>query len=161
MPTGGVAGASSAASGGGQPTGGSMASGTGTAGAIPALDASKLERSLASEGRVEIPDIYFSFNSAEIREESATRLDEVADILRRHPDWKIKIEGHTDSLAADDYNVKLSQSRAASVMKALVARSIAASRLRTEGLGETRPRASNDSLAGRARNRRVELVLDR
>lgn len=128
----------------------------GSAGLV--LDAGTLEKALADDGRVEVPDIFFTFNSDQIREESQARLNDVADVLARHPEWKIRIEGHTDNIAADDYNLKLSQRRAAAVQKALIDRKIAAARLSTEGLGETRPRAPNDTLAGRARNRRVELV---
>ena len=80
-------------------------------------------------------------------------------MLKRHPDWKLKVEGHTDSISADDYNLKLSMRRATAVKDALVTRyGIAAARLTPDGLGETKPRATNDTLAGRARNRRVELV---
>ena len=118
-----------------------------------------MEATLAKENRVEIFDIFFSFNSDEIRKESEPRLNDIAAVLKRHPDWKLKVEGHTDSLAADDYNLKLSQRRAAAVKNALVTRyAIDAARLIPEGFGETKPRASNDTMAGRARNRRVELV---
>ena len=80
-------------------------------------------------------------------------------MLKRHPEWKLKVEGHTDNIAADDYNLKLSQRRAAAVKNALIGRyGIAAARLTQEGLGETRPRSPNDTMTGRARNRRVELV---
>lgn len=144
----GTSGAAAAAGGGSGPAGGPL----------PILDAGRLEQALAGDGRVEIPDIYFTFNSDEIRDESEVRLNDVAEVLARHPEWKIRIEGHTDSMAADDYNLKLSQRRAAAVQKALVARKVAADRLSIEGFGETRPRAPNDTLAGRARNRRVELV---
>lgn len=119
----------------------------------------QLEQALQKEGRVEIPDIFFRFDSDEIREESDRRLAEIAAVLKRHPDWKLSVEGHTDSLAADDYNLKLSQRRAAAVKNALVKKfGIDAARLTPQGFGESRPRASNDTLYGRARNRRVELV---
>jgi OOP family OmpA-OmpF porin len=80
-------------------------------------------------------------------------------VLKRHADWKLSVEGHTDSLLADGFNQKLSERRAVAVKQALVTRyGIVAARLTTQGFGETRPRAPNDTLAGRARNRRVELV---
>ena len=111
------------------------------------------------EGRAEIPDIFFRSGSNEIRDESAGSLLIIAEVLERHPDWKLSVEGHTDSLLADDFNQKLSERRAAAVKQALVTRhGIVAARLMTQGFGEMRPRAPNDTLAGRARNRRVELV---
>ena len=142
------------------PTGaGSGASTESGAGAGTGTGAAEMESALAKDNRVEVFDIFFSFNSDEIRKESEPRLNDIAAVLKGHPDWKLKVEGHTDSLAADDYNLKLSQRRAAAVKNAMVSRyGIDAARLATEGLGETKPRASNDTLAGRARNRRVELV---
>jgi outer membrane protein OmpA-like peptidoglycan-associated protein len=124
-----------------------------------AAPASQLEQSLLQTGRAEVYSIYFSFNSDQIREESEPTLDEIADVLRRHPDWRLAIEGHTDSIANDAYNLALSQRRAAAVKQALVSRkSIAGARLTTTGAGESRPKDRNDTLEGRARNRRVELV---
>ena len=134
--------------------------GGGSASAAPAgTGPAELERALEKENRIEIFDIFFAVDSDEIRQESEPRLRDIADVLKRHPEWKLTVEGHTDSLAADDYNVKLSQRRAASVKNALVSRyGIVASRLNPEGFGESRPRAPNDTMTGRARNRRVELV---
>jgi outer membrane protein OmpA-like peptidoglycan-associated protein len=77
----------------------------------------------------------------------------------RHPDWKLSVEGHTDGIASDSYNLYLSRKRAAAVKTALVTRyGTAEGRLTTAGFGKTHPRDTNDTLAGRARNRRVELV---
>jgi OOP family OmpA-OmpF porin len=79
--------------------------------------------------------------------------------MKRNPDWKLSIEGHTDSVASDRYNVELSGRRAASVKAALGERfAIAGARLTTTGYGESRPQDRNNTLEGRARNRRVELV---
>jgi outer membrane protein OmpA-like peptidoglycan-associated protein len=149
-----------AASGGGSGLAQGTGSGGGAAGgALASAGAAQLETALAKENRVEIFDIFFAFNSDEIRKESEPRLADIAQVLKQHPDWKLRVEGHTDSIAQDDYNLKLSQRRAAAVKAALVSRyGIEAARLTPEGLGETRPRAQNDTLAGRARNRRVELV---
>ena len=150
---------------GGPPTGSGggagTAAGAGSAsGALPeGSGAAQLENALEKESRVEIFDIFFAFDSDEIRKESEPRLNDIAQVLKRHPDWKLKVEGHTDNIAADDYNLKLSQRRAAAVKNALVGRyGIAAARLTPEGLGESRPRSPNDTITGRARNRRVELV---
>ncbi len=79
--------------------------------------------------------------------------------MARRPDWELSIEGHTDNIGSDSDNLDLSRRRAAAVKDALVARHrIAANRLATGGYGESRPRDTNDTLEGRARNRRVELV---
>ena len=128
--------------------------GSGSASAV-----APLEESLAKTGRAEVYSIYFAFNSDEIREESEPTLQEIADVLRRHPDWKVAIEGHTDSIATDAYNLQLSQKRAGAVRNALVSKKgVAGMRLTTAGFGESRPKDTNDTLEGRARNRRVELV---
>jgi len=118
-----------------------------------------LERMLAQTGRADIYSIYFSFNSDELREESEPTLREIADIMRRHLDWKLSVAGHTDSIGGDTPNLDLSKRRAASVKNALVARfGVNASRLVTDGFGRSRPVDTNDTEEGRARNRRVELV---
>jgi outer membrane protein OmpA-like peptidoglycan-associated protein len=142
--------------GGGLPAGGydGGRSGTGGGGAANAI-----EESLTKTGRADIYSIYFAFNSDQLREESEPTLQEIAEVLRRHPDWKLAIEGHTDNVATDAYNLQLSQRRSAAVRNALVSgKGIAGARLTTAGLGESRPKDTNDTLEGRARNRRVELV---
>jgi outer membrane protein OmpA-like peptidoglycan-associated protein len=144
--------------GGGRAAGAGAGVGAGS-GELAGAGAAELETALEKDNRVEIFDIFFAFDSDQIRKESEPRLNDIAQVLKRHPDWKLKVEGHTDSISADDYNLKLSQRRAAAVKAALVSRyGIEAARLTTDGFGETRPKASNDTLAGRARNRRVELV---
>jgi outer membrane protein OmpA-like peptidoglycan-associated protein len=86
-------------------------------------------------------------------------LEEIAGVLARHPDWILRIDGHTDGIGGEAANLDLSQRRAASVKAALVRRhGIAAARLSTGGYGENRPKASNDTPEGRALNRRVELT---
>jgi outer membrane protein OmpA-like peptidoglycan-associated protein len=133
--------------------------GTGAGAGTPPSGVAKLVESLMKDGRAEIPDIFFRSGSNEIRDESEGSLLIIAEVLKLHPDWKLSVEGHTDSLLADDFNKKLSERRAAAVKQALVTRhGIVAARLTTQGFGEARPRAANDTLAGRARNRRVELV---
>ena len=160
MPAGGAG--TGAAAGLGTGTGTGTGLGTGTAAGLGQGSTTgevQIEQALQKDGRAEIPDIFFRFDSDEIREESDRRLAEIAAVLKRHPDWKLRVEGHTDSLAADDYNLKLSQRRAAAVKHALAKKfGIDPARLTPEGFGESRPRATNDTLFGRARNRRVELV---
>ncbi|HEU5050554.1 MAG TPA: OmpA family protein [Gemmatimonadales bacterium] len=119
----------------------------------------RLERALREQRRAVVYDLYFDFNSETIREESEPTLREIAEVLRRNPDWKLSIEGHTDNVASDQYNLDLSGRRASAVKAALGSRfGIAAARLTTAGFGESSPRDRNDTLEGRARNRRVELV---
>ena len=122
-------------------------------------DSGQIEKSLASTGKADVYDIYFSFNSDQIRAESEPRIKEIADALNKHPDWKLSVDGHTDSVGSNNYNLDLSRRRAAAVKDALVKRyKIDPNRLATVGYGSTRPKDTNDTLEGRARNRRVELV---
>jgi outer membrane protein OmpA-like peptidoglycan-associated protein len=89
------------------------------------------------------------------------RLEEVADVLRQHPQVRLVIEGHSDSRGADDYNYELSYFRALAVKDDLVSRGIPADQVEAVGYGETRPIAPNTSAEGRAANRRVEIVVQR
>ena len=138
---------------------GAGAGGSGSAAGAPAARAEALEKALGGDGRADVYDIYFAFNSDVIRDESEPTLRAIAALLVRHADWKLAIEGHTDSIASDAVNLDLSRRRAAAVKAALVDRHrVAAARLTTNGFGESRPKDTNDTLKGRARNRRVELV---
>ena len=122
-------------------------------------ETSSLEGQLETNGRADVQAIYFSVNSSEIRPESEPALVAIASMLIQHGNWRVSINGHTDSQADDAYNLALSRSRAEAVKAALTDRyGIAATRLETAGYGETRPVADNAKLEGRARNRRVELV---
>lgn len=118
-----------------------------------------LERALAERGRAEVYSIFFSFNSDAIREESNPTIAEIAAVLAKHPAWALSIEGHTDSVGSVEDNLDLSRRRAAAVKQALVGQhGVSPGRLAIAGYGESRPRDTNDTLEGRARNRRVELV---
>ena len=101
--------------------------------------------------------VNFATGSARLTPDSQKILDGVAQTLQEWPDVKVEIQGHTDSQANDDFNMKLSQSRAESVKKYLVSKGVDASRLTAKGYGETRPIADNATSEGRAKNRRVEL----
>jgi outer membrane protein OmpA-like peptidoglycan-associated protein len=105
--------------------------------------------------------INFETASAVIKPESFTVLDQVAAQLRAHPEVKsMRIEGHTDSVGADDYNQRLSQARSESVLKYLMEKGrIEKARLLAKGYGESKPIAPNSSPRGRAQNRRVEFVI--
>lgn len=122
-------------------------------------DPKALENALASECRVELPGVYFEFNSASLNPQSESALRSLADLLGRRPEWQISIEGHTDSVGTERYNMDLSARRAAAVREALVSTyGTAAGRITTAGFGKSRPREPNATPEGRARNRRVELV---
>src|SRR6266849_5745779 len=121
----------------------------------------QIEQELKQKGQAEVYGIYFDFASEKIKPESEPVLREIADALNHNPTWKLRVEGHTDNIGGDEYNMDLSQRRAEAVKLALVSRyHIAAGRLTPQGFGATRPKESNDTLAGRARNRRVELVRE-
>lgn len=131
----------------------------GPAAAVGAPRVSRIEEALEKAGRVEVYDLHFSFDSDAIRDESKPTLDEIGAVLRRHPEWKLSIEGHTDSIAGDQYNLDLSRRRASAVKRALTdGYGVDGARLATAGFGEGSPRDTNDTLEGRARNRRVELI---
>jgi outer membrane protein OmpA-like peptidoglycan-associated protein len=125
----------------------------------PADGPSLVDDELAKDGRVEIHGIFFDFGKATIRPESETSLRDIASALARHPTWAVTIEGHTDNVGGDADNVDLSRRRADAVKQALVDRyRVDARTLSTAGRGASQPAAANDTLSGRARNRRVELI---
>lgn len=119
-----------------------------------------LEGAMVKECRIEVPGIYFEFNSAALAPASDNAIASLADVLKRHGDWAATIEGHTDSIGGAKSNQLLSERRAEAVRARLATAGIAAPRLKAAGYGATRPRESNATIEGRARNRRVELVRD-
>jgi hypothetical protein len=154
---GGGGGGGGGAGGGG--AGGAGGGGGGGAGGGGGGGASQIERELAESGKADVYSIYFTFNSDVLRPESEPTLKEIADVLKKHPDWKLGVNGHTDGIGNDDYNLDLSKRRAAAVRTALVTKyGIASARLTTAGYGKSQPKDTNATLEGRAKNRRVELV---
>jgi hypothetical protein len=132
----------------------------GDAGTMTATDGpdSGIEQLLAKTGHADIYGIYFGFNSDVIRPESEPVLKEIAALMTKHPDWKLHVDGHTDNVGGAEVNLTLSTRRSAAVKKALVERyGIGAMRLSPAGFGLSVPKAPNDTLEGRALNRRVEL----
>lgn len=103
--------------------------------------------------------IFFNTNSTKLLTKSFGPLNDVISILNENPSVKLKIDGHTDNTGSDEYNLKLSDGRAASVKDYLVSKGIDESRLVSEGFGESMPIADNKTAAGRQQNRRVELKL--
>jgi outer membrane protein OmpA-like peptidoglycan-associated protein len=147
----------------GSPTKGFDAGGRVVSINYPSPDAPKdIERDLAAKRPVEIYDIYFDYNSATIKPESDSTLAMLGAIMRRHPDWKLRVVGHTDSIGGSGAgNRLLSEHRASAVKGALSARyGVAESRLDVGGAGDSQPLETNATLEGRARNRRVELTRE-
>jgi outer membrane protein OmpA-like peptidoglycan-associated protein len=101
--------------------------------------------------------IFFENNSDKLKVASLSQLDELSKILYKYEGASLTIEGHTDSVGADEYNLTLSQKRAESVRQYLIGKGILETRLFSVGLGETKPVATNTTTLGKAKNRRVEL----
>ena len=104
--------------------------------------------------------IRFATNSAEIDTSSYSLLDELIAAAQHCADAKIEIGGHTDSRGSDEYNLRLSQQRATSVMNYLVSNGIEAARLTAVGYGENNPIADNETEEGLAKNRRIEFNVE-
>lgn len=124
-----------------------------------AASAESLAGSIKESGKAAVYGIYFDTGKAEIKPESGPAIAEIAKLLKADPKLKLYVVGHTDNVGAFDYNIKLSQARAAAVVSVLVNKNgISGSRLTPFGAGPTSPVASNKTDDGRAKNRRVELV---
>jgi len=108
----------------------------------------------------ELRGTHFAFNSAKLTPEGEAILDQAAATMEKHPSIRVRIEGNTDSVGSDAYNMRLGQRRADSAESYLVSRGVSASRLSTVSYGESKPIASNDTAEGRAQNRRVDLVVE-
>ena len=108
---------------------------------------------------VNVSDVLFDTGSATLKPGAREKLARVAGILATHPDLKIEVEGHTDSVGGDSYNQRLSERRAESVRSYLVQQKIPPTAVDAQGFGEGRPVATNATTAGRQQNRRVELVV--
>jgi len=123
------------------------------------ISADTLNRDIGTTGHVAVYDILFDTGSAAIKPESAAAIGEIAKMLTANSALALHVVGHTDNAGALAQNMDLSKRRAAAVVTALTTtHKIAVTRLHAEGVGPLAPVASNDSEAGRAKNRRVELV---
>lgn len=107
---------------------------------------------------IELRGVNFANNSAQLKANSTAILDEMAITLKRYPDLKVEIAGHTDSSGSNELNASLSQRRAEAVRKYLIDKGVNAGNLTAKGYGEDKPVASNATREGRAMNRRVELI---
>lgn len=122
------------------------------------VKADELEDALTRNGKVAIYGILFDFDKADVKPESKPQIDQLGELLKKNPKLEVLIVGHTDGQGAFDYNLTLSQRRAQSIVNALAASGIAASRLMPAGAGMVAPVATNRTEEGRAKNRRVEIV---
>jgi outer membrane protein OmpA-like peptidoglycan-associated protein len=104
-------------------------------------------------------DVTFDTNSTVVRPGLYSELNRVAGVVNQYPNTLVRVEGHTDSTGSDEYNMDLSNRRAVAVRNLLTGRGIADSRIDVVGYGETMPVASNDTEAGRQRNRRVGIKI--
>jgi outer membrane protein OmpA-like peptidoglycan-associated protein len=124
------------------------------------LSADQIKSALADTGKVVFYGIYFDTDKATLKAESEPTLAEMARFLKANASTKVFIVGHTDMQGGVERNQKLSQERAAAVVAAMTGKhGIARDRLTADGVGPLAPVAPNDSEAGRAKNRRVEMVL--
>jgi outer membrane protein OmpA-like peptidoglycan-associated protein len=108
---------------------------------------------------VNISDVLFDFNKYTLKPGAREKLAKVSGILLAYPGLKIQLEGHTDSIGSDEYNMKLSEQRASSVRDYLTSQGVPPDTMTAKGLGKAAPVASNDTNAGRQQNRRVEMVV--
>lgn len=108
-----------------------------------------------------LKDVLFDFEEATLRSEADSVLDQTAKFLRDNPNRVAVIEGHTDHVGEEDYNMWLSKLRSESVRDGLLERGVAENRIRVSGFGESRPVADNATAEGRMSNRRVEIVFQR
>lgn len=101
--------------------------------------------------------VSFAFDSADLTDVAKQNLDAIAEVFIEFPDTELMIEGHTDNVGNDDYNMKLSKRRADSVVAYLKSKGVQGSRFSVQAFGETRPRFDNSTKEGQAKNRRVEI----
>lgn len=124
-------------------------------GGCPEVD--KSDQNLLDSARYAVQ---FLPGSATLRPPSMPILDKVVDIMRKYPDFKLRIQAHTDDVGTAENNLRLSENRARTCYDYLVSKGIGPRRLSWEGLGETRPLGDNKTAEGREKNRRVEFLLD-
>lgn len=108
---------------------------------------------------VNMSDVLFDFNKYTLRPAAREKLAKISGIILSHPGLKLEVDGYTDSIGSDDYNMKLSEQRADAVRDYLTGQGLAGDNVSALGFGKENPVASNDTGAGRQKNRRVELVV--
>jgi outer membrane protein OmpA-like peptidoglycan-associated protein len=123
------------------------------------VKAEEMAKQISNTGSVALYGIYFDFNKADIKPESAPTLEQIAMLLKDQPKLKLLVVGHTDNVGMFSFNLDLSQRRANAVVNDLVTKyRIDTNRLTPFGVSFASPVASNSTEEGRAKNRRVELV---
>ncbi len=122
-------------------------------------EAKKMEKALLNSDGFVLNNLHFVFDKDILVEKSKLILVDVTNVLKKHPNIKIRIEGHTDNIGSDDYNQYLSIMRANAVKKYLIAHGISKFRLTTKGFGKSAPIADNSTAKGRAQNRRIEFKV--
>ncbi len=122
---------------------------------VDELEAERTERGLV----LTLGDVLFDFNETTLKPGGIRAVNELARFMQEYQERKVLIEGYTDSIGSDEYNLQLSERRAASVREALLERGISRDRIRIVGYGKQYPVASNASESGRQQNRRVEVVI--
>jgi outer membrane protein OmpA-like peptidoglycan-associated protein len=123
-----------------------------------AIDAADMAEAIERHGHVAIYGVEFPPGRSDIVPECVPMLREIAAMLEDNPEWRIRVEGHTDSAGTKLANVTLSQRRSAAVVAWLVGRGIKRVRLESAGLGDAQPLTDNDTEVSRSKNRRIELV---
>ena len=108
---------------------------------------------------VRLNNVFFDFDKWDLRPESYIELNRVVKLLNENPKIEIEMSAHTDSRGTDEYNFKLSDNRARSVMDYIVSQGISSARITSHGYGESKPVSSNDTDEGRQQNRRVEFTI--
>jgi len=119
------------------------------------LKAKQTERGIV----LTIGDVLFAFGKADLSPKADRNVDKLADFLKKYPNRNVLIEGHTDSIGSEEYNLGLSRERSESVKEKLVGDGIEPDRITTVGYGKKYPAVSNDTEANRAWNRRVEVII--
>jgi outer membrane protein OmpA-like peptidoglycan-associated protein len=108
---------------------------------------------------VNMSDVLFDFNKYTLRPAAREKLAKISGIILSHPGLRLEVDGYTDSVGSDDYNLKLSDQRAGGVRDYLIGQGIVPDDINSKGFGKDDPVASNDTAAGRQKNRRVEMVV--
>jgi len=122
------------------------------------FSSSEMKAALDADGRVQLYGILFDLDKASLQPESTKQLQHVVTLLKENPKLKLEVQGHTDDQGSEDYNLKLSQNRAKTVVSYLGLFGIDITRLTPKGFGESKPVMPNTTEEGKTKNRRVELV---